>query len=141
MSISYPEIVVEGSSGKDTIYLEWVPVGGGIRLDIYDGLPGGGNPPYASYTHVNYGPNFFESVRVKGLGDADTLRNGYLNQTSVLPVTLDGGDGPDSLRGGFYNETLLGGTGNDLLEGMSGNDSLVGQGGNASCWAAMAPMC
>lgn len=45
------------------------------------------------------------------------------------PVTLDGGDGNDSLLGGSSNDALLGGAGDDALTGNAGNDVLRGGAG------------
>ncbi len=43
-----------------------------------------------------------------------------------IPVTLDGGDGNDSLSGGTANDSLTGGTANDQLSGGNGDDTLTG---------------
>lgn len=55
-------------------------------------------------------------VTVVGSGGSDRLAAPFLE----VPVTLDGGDG---------NDTLTGGGGDDLLDGDDGDDTLVGQGG------------
>jgi uncharacterized delta-60 repeat protein len=49
---------------------------------------------------------------------------------SPVPVTLDGGDGRDSLLGGAAADVLLGGSGNDTLFGGRGADTLRGGDGN-----------
>lgn len=49
------------------------------------------------------------------------------------PITLDGGDGNDSLlRGSTGNDQISGGNGDDTLEGQEGNDTLDGGAGNDS---------
>lgn len=44
--------------------------------------------------------------------------------------TLTGGDGIDTLNGGIGNDSLSGGEGNDVLNGEAGDDKLVGNKGN-----------
>ena len=44
-------------------------------------------------------------------------------------VTLDGGDGNDTLVGGAGNDALIGGNGRDILAGGAGNDALIGGNG------------
>jgi Ca2+-binding RTX toxin-like protein len=46
--------------------------------------------------------------------------------STAAPVTLQGGDGNDSLTGGLSDDVLDGGQGNDMLYGGMGADSLYG---------------
>jgi hypothetical protein len=48
----------------------------------------------------------------------------------LIPATLRGGPGDDSLFGGSGTDKLVGGVGNDRLYGRGGNDSLFGGPGN-----------
>lgn len=48
----------------------------------------------------------------------------------ILPVTVDGGSGNDTLTGGFGNDTISGGPGDDIIHGGDGYDYLLGQDGN-----------
>jgi Ca2+-binding RTX toxin-like protein len=50
--------------------------------------------------------------------------------TMVIPVTLNGGNGDDTLIGGSGADLLSGGAGNDNMEGNAGNDTLRGGIGN-----------
>jgi Ca2+-binding RTX toxin-like protein len=50
--------------------------------------------------------------------------------TMVVPITLNGGNGDDTLIGGSGTDVLSGGSGNDNLEGGAGNDTLHGGIGN-----------
>jgi len=45
---------------------------------------------------------------------------------AIVPLTIEGGSGNDSLYAGWGNDLLLGGLGNDYLSGGAGNDTLVG---------------
>lgn len=47
-----------------------------------------------------------------------------------MPVSVNGGDGNDTIHGGYGNDTLNGGAGNDYLFGLLGNDMLYGGPGN-----------
>jgi Ca2+-binding RTX toxin-like protein len=47
----------------------------------------------------------------------------------VIPSTVDGGGGNDSLTGGDANDLLRGGAGNDLIKGGAGDDELFGDDG------------
>jgi Ca2+-binding RTX toxin-like protein len=47
-----------------------------------------------------------------------------------LLLTLNGGEGNDTIGGGAGNDTLIGGAGNDALTGGGGNDTLDGGDGN-----------
>ena len=72
--------------------------------------------------------------RIYGLGGADTLFGGSLNDL------LDGGDGNDTLYDQTTgNDSLLGGLGNDYLSSYqsTGNDSLDGGDGNDSLFGGL----
>jgi len=65
------------------------------------------------------------SLSIDGGDGTDTITV----QTSVLssiPVTLQGGNDNDVITGGNGGDTILGGSGNDQLFGGSGNDSIDG---------------
>ena len=89
-------------------------------------------------------------IRIE-LGDGNDVYNGGEQLPASIPVTVDGGDGIDTLRGAAQaalRETLIGGPGNDKItggpgddvlrggegddeiEGQAGNDQLYGEGGN-----------
>lgn len=54
-----------------------------------------------------------------------------LDASVIIPATIKGGNGNDSLTGGSGNDVIFGGEGADLLEGGGGNDRLVDVGGGA----------
>src|SRR5215218_8168159 len=61
-----------------------------------------------------------DELAVNGLGGADVISATTL-AAQVISLTLDGGDGEDTIAGGQGIETLLGGEGNDSLDGNGGN--------------------
>jgi len=56
-------------------------------------------------------------------GDAGDDR--FVNKSGV-PITIEGGDGNDSLSGGWANDRIHAGPGNDTVHGGSGNDLITG---------------
>ena len=70
-----------------------------------------------------------ENLMVKGQGGDDTIQ-GQNGIASLTHLTIDGGDGNDTLGGGDGADTLLGGNGDDTLDGNRGNDAVFGGGGN-----------
>jgi hypothetical protein len=75
-----------------------------------------------------------ENLAILGKGGDDTIagQNGIPATTSV---TLDGGDGRDTLLGGDGDDTLLGGNGDDSVDGNRGSDiAKLGNGDDVFQW-------
>ena len=108
--------VFDGGTGSDTIR-------GGAGNDIivlddsYSASPNG------------YSPRFVGVERIEGGGGNDVIDLTSPN-FAYGDVTLDGGDGNDTLWSSSGNDLLLGGAGNDGLDGGAGNDVLQGGAGN-----------
>jgi uncharacterized delta-60 repeat protein len=100
---------VTGSSGPDIIRLRAL----GDRV-LITGVAQG------------FARSAFSRIEIAGLAGDDTLDA----SASPVPVTLDGGDGRDSLLGGAAVDLLLGGGGDDTLFGGRGADTLRGGDGN-----------
>ena len=76
---------------------------------------------------------FTGPVTLEGGNGDDTLLSGTNNDLLVGgdgDDSLNGGNGPNHLRGGDGNDTLIGGTHQDFLIGEDGDDSLIGGAGN-----------
>jgi Ca2+-binding RTX toxin-like protein len=70
-----------------------------------------------------------ENMVVNGRGGDDTIA-GQNGIASLTHLTVDGGDGNDTLGGGDGADTLLGGNGNDTIDGNRGDDIAFGGAGN-----------
>jgi Ca2+-binding RTX toxin-like protein len=66
-------------------------------------------------------------LNMGGGDDVFTAGNGL---ASLISLTVDGGDGNDTITGGDGNDTLIGGNGNDVITGGRGNDTLLGGSGD-----------
>jgi len=67
-----------------------------------------------------------------GGDDVITAGNGL---ASLISLTLDGGDGNDTITGGDGNDILIGGNGNDFINGGRGNDvAQLGAGDDTFVW-------
>ena len=77
----------------------------------------------------------FTKVEVKGGNGDDELSVGNAGGALDLPITLDGGNGNDSLRGAAGAETLIGGSGDDFADGNLGADTAkLGSGNDRFQW-------
>jgi hypothetical protein len=70
-----------------------------------------------------------ESLQVSALGGDDTISAGN-GLSTLTTLTLDGGDGNDTIRGGDGADVILGGSGNDVVAGGRGNDQAQLGGGD-----------
>jgi hypothetical protein len=59
-----------------------------------------------------------------------STRSDFIENTTNMAMTANGGPGDDVLIGGFSADTLNGGAGHDTLDGRWGNDTLNGDDGN-----------
>ena len=66
-------------------------------------------------------------LNMNGGDDVFTAGNGL---ATLIHLTVDGGDGNDTITGGDGNDTLIGGDGNDVITGGRGNDTLLGGSGD-----------
>lgn len=71
-------------------------------------------------------------ANMNGGDDTFTAGNGL---ASLIKLTVDGGDGNDTITGGDGNDLLIGGDGNDTITGGRGNDTaLMGAGDDTFVW-------
>jgi Ca2+-binding RTX toxin-like protein len=64
-----------------------------------------------------------DHLTVNGLGGDDVISAASL--TATVSITLDGGDGNDTIIGSAIADTIIGGNGNDYLIGQGGDDTLI----------------
>jgi Ca2+-binding RTX toxin-like protein len=70
-----------------------------------------------------------ENLVINGQAGDDTV-TGQNGIASLTHLTINGGDGNDTLGGGDGDDTLMGGSGNDTIDGNRGNDLAIGGGGS-----------
>ncbi len=117
--------VMDGEAGADR-----VEVNGSTSAATGDAMTIGPNGSRVTFNRTNLVPfsidiGTTEQLVVNGLAGDDTIA-GSAGLAALIALTLDGGDGNDTLTGGDGNDTLLGGAGNDTLNGGDGNDTLTG---------------
>ena len=84
-------------------------------------------------------PADLDRLSLLGNGGNDVLKAEAGVESAIL-VTIDGGDGADSLLGGAGIDFLIGGSGNDTMGGDAGNDLLIGGAGKKpAAFAAKRP--
>lgn len=123
--------VNEGGDGSDTVEVNGgnasenftvTPNGTRVRFDRVDPAP----------FSLDIGTTENLVLNANGGDDVITASNGL---ASLISLTLDGGEGNDTITGGDGNDRLLGGDGNDLIVGGRGSDvALLGTGDDTFVW-------
>jgi hypothetical protein len=111
-------LLISGTNGNDTILITR-DAGNPLKLDVI-----------ANGKMSQFSMNSITSISVNGGPGNDDIEVSELNGSVLIPVTLLGGPGNDTLVGGSGNDLLDGGPGNDLLAGQAGDDTLIGGPGN-----------
>jgi Ca2+-binding RTX toxin-like protein len=112
------KVIVEGTNGRDSIAVATI-----AGQTWVTGL--------AAKVIVSDAESQVDEVAVNGLVGNDTLSALALAVTGPL-LTLDGGDGDDTMTGSAGDDVLLGGNGNDRLVGLAGDDLIDGGAGDDS---------
>jgi Ca2+-binding RTX toxin-like protein len=121
--------VNNGEAGNDEVVVNGSPAAGDI--DTYKPVNAAENANvrvlFARTNLVPFTVNFdAEKLTVNGLGGDDTMTSDAATGLATrTKLTLDGGDGNDSVTGGDGNDTITGGAGTDALDGLAGNDQLM----------------
>ncbi|HEX7946497.1 MAG TPA: hypothetical protein VF495_17640, partial [Phenylobacterium sp.] len=118
------KVVVDGQGGADSFTFN-----GSADRDVITLFRSGANSvQFKSDDAALIDVQHFEKLVVKA-GAGDDVINDFINgpnETPGLPalpgVTLDGGDGADTITGGAGADTLIGGAGKDQVNGERGDD-------------------
>jgi Ca2+-binding RTX toxin-like protein len=118
---------IDGEAGVDTLTVN----ADAVQADVLNITGAGARFTVArtNLTPFSLSVGTTENLFVNGLGGNDTITGGA-GLAGLTLMTIDGGDGDDSLTGGDGNDTIFGGAGYDILFGLGGVDSLLGGTGN-----------
>ena len=123
-------IIVDGGDGDDTAHFNGT--GGDDQISIV--ANGATAATFAPGSALLDTMPTVESLIVAGLDGNDTIAasNGL---ATLAALTIDGGDGDDTLLGGDGADVLLGGKGNDVVDGNRGSDQAsLGAGDDRFQW-------
>jgi Ca2+-binding RTX toxin-like protein len=121
----------EGGAGNDT-----VEVNGGNASETFTVTPNGNRVRFdrtdpAPFS-IDIGTSENLQVNMNGGNDTFTATNGLAN---LISLSVDGGDGDDTIIGGDGNDRLSGGNGNDFINGGRGTDQIsMGAGDDVFVW-------
>jgi Ca2+-binding RTX toxin-like protein len=114
--------LMEGGDGTDT-----AEVNGGNGAETFTVTPNGTRVRFDRTTpgpfSLDIGTTENLVLNMNGGDDTFIASNGL---ATLIQLTVDGGDGNDTITGGDGNDTLIGGAGNDVITGGRGNDTLLG---------------
>lgn len=123
--------VMEGGADTDT-----AEVNGGNNGEVFTITA---NDPRVRFDRLSPDPFFLdigstEKLVVKMNGGDDKI-SATGNLAALIQITIDGGDGNDTILGSNGIDTLIGGNGNDFIDGQQGNDvALMGAGNDTFQW-------
>jgi Ca2+-binding RTX toxin-like protein len=152
--------IMDGGTGNDQLFGEagddtmiWNPGGGSDLFEGGDGndtaIVNGGNGAETFTITANGSRVRFDRVSpapftldigttenlVLHAGGGDDVITAGSGLASLISLTLDGGDGNDTITGGDGNDILIGGAGNDIVTGGRGNDNAqLGTGDDTFIW-------
>ncbi|QOZ32426.1 S-layer family protein [Bradyrhizobium sp. CCBAU 53421] len=126
-----PPVALDGGAGNDTAVIDgedaaevFTITANGSHVSLNRTSP----DPFA----VDIGTTENLVLHAGGGDDIITAGNGL---APLISLTLDGGDGNDTITGGDGSDLLIGGNGNDVVTGGRGNDTaLLGNGDDTYIW-------
>lgn len=110
-------LTITGTNGDDTVAIMKGSKGNLVRVTV-------------NGKHFTFKKFDVKRVHIDGKDGDDSLNVWEAGMTFNVPVTMQGGDGNDTLGGGSGKDRLEGGSGDDLLSGGKDNDLLDGSVGN-----------
>ena len=113
-----------GTAGPDSVQLVLSATPSTVDVSMDGG---------STFAHV-LASDTSDKIDVQTLGGADTILAGN-GLSTLTPLVLDGGPGPDTITGGDGNDFLFGGDDNDTVIGGRGNDvAFLGNGDDTFVW-------
>ena len=118
---------ITGNAAGDTLVLRLAP---GSPTTLQVDVGGDGSADYS------FDRGRFTTILVEAAAGDDVVRVDHSGGTFAdEALTIDGGDGGDTLLAGVGADTLIGGRGNDVVSGGDGNDTAqLGPGDDTSRW-------
>jgi Ca2+-binding RTX toxin-like protein len=118
-----------GDASADTVIVNGTANADAINVSSMGSMVNVATP--STTVHITHAENAFDSLHVNGLAGNDTISAINL-ASSLIALTIDGGDGDDLLTGSAGNDTILGGRGTDTALMGAGNDTFVWNPGDGS---------
>ena len=117
-------ILLTGTAGPDSVQLVLSATPSTVDVSMDGG---------STFAHV-LASDVSDRIDVQTLGGPDTIVAGN-GLSTLAPLVLDGGPGPDTITGGDGNDTLFGGDDNDTVTGGRGIDvAFLGNGDDTFVW-------
>ena len=114
-------VILNGRTSNDHITV----TGSGTQVSV-TGLP--------AQVTIDGAEGANDTLVINALGGNDTIDASALT-AGVIGLTVDAGDGNDTITGSQGNDTLIGGAGNDTITGGRGDDiALMGDGDDKFIW-------
>jgi Ca2+-binding RTX toxin-like protein len=121
----------EGGEGIDT-----VEVNGGNGAEVFAAAANVARVRFDRVTPAPFSIDIGTSEKlVLNANGGDDSFSASGNLAALVQITVDGGDGNDTLNGSNGADVLLGGNGNDIIDGNQGNDVVfLGAGDDRFTW-------
>ncbi len=118
---------MDGEAGDDTVEVNGAAAAG----DSFTVNPNGQRVQFDRINLVPFNLDIgtSETLQVNGGGGDDTIA-GAPGLATLIKLSMDGGDGNDTLTGGNGDDVMAGGPGNDRLVGAQGRDAMAGNDGD-----------
>jgi Ca2+-binding RTX toxin-like protein len=124
--------VMEGGNGTGDL----AQVNGGTGAEAFTIAANGAR---VSFQRISPGPFLLDIGTTEHLvlnaGDGDDTVSASGNLAALIELSLDGGDGNDTILAGNGNDVLIGGSGDDFVDGNQGIDiAVLGDGNDVFQW-------